>query len=161
VTMPESARPPIPAEVVEAAVVAFEGAPEHNSDRDPDTTNRVAVEAAIRGALDKLGLREERQQVAVNGPPSWRWNVHFVSDWRPVDGEPSEPSPFNVEAAVHVLIARVDSLERILRKVAGAMPAAPMVRETMVGPNDHQRLEMIGAALQELMGPSATSEGER
>jgi hypothetical protein len=81
-----------------------------------------------------------------------------------VDSEPSEPDTFNVNAAAHLLIARVDRLERVLRNVAGAMPIVSGVepfRESMAGPSDHQRLQAIGAALQELSGPSVTSEGER
>jgi hypothetical protein len=56
-------------------------------------------------------------------------------------------------AAITVLIARVDRLERVLRNVRAAMPWAPpaeAMRETMAGPSDGQRLSMVGAALQEL-----------
>jgi hypothetical protein len=60
----------------------------------------------------------------------------------------------DADAAITVLIARVDRLERVLKRVAAACPVPPMIepvtRETMAGPNDRQRLEAIGAALSEL-----------
>lgn len=102
------------ADVVEAAIAAFESAPEHNSDRDPDTTNRVAMGLAIREALDKLGLREERISHFVEDDPDTE-SGHFVdggrarlvsdyydSDWRPVDAEPTSTAcPDCVEGRTH------------------------------------------------------------
>lgn len=122
--MPE--RPSIGADVVEAAIAAFESAPEHNSDRDPDTTNRVAMGLAIREALDKLGLREQRtlllkwadgssSRCAENAPEASRGRPsgpsapksivrerRVVSDWRPVDAEPTSTAcPDCVEGRTH------------------------------------------------------------
>lgn len=63
---------------------------------------------------------------------------------------------FSVEAAVRVLIARVDRMERVLCQVRAAMPVASLVEpapvEALAVPTDRQRLEMVGVALQELEG---------
>lgn len=79
---------PIPAEVVEVANRAYETADVlANSDAQ-------CMEDAIRAALDKLGLREERRvRRAFVGPDDVEHpdeiRVRWSSDWRPVDEEPS------------------------------------------------------------------------
>lgn len=60
----------------------------------------------------------------------------------------------NIEAAVRLLIARVDRLERVLRNVREAMPHSRFIeplplRETD-GPSDRQSLAQIGRELEEL-----------
>jgi hypothetical protein len=105
---------PIPPEVVEAAAKAMLAC-EHEQDgltvgvdiptweewkADPRLTEEgrtmeeclAVAEAAIRGALDKLGLREEQETHRGMGlrpekVPTGR--VRLVGDWRPVDGEPN------------------------------------------------------------------------
>lgn len=62
-------------------------------------------------------------------------------------------TPFNPELAVRVLIERVDRLERILRRVADALPAPspfrePM-RESMTGPSVEERLSTIRSVIME------------
>jgi hypothetical protein len=71
---------PLDPEVVEAAI-------EHLSWRE----GHVRVEAAIRAALDKLGLREETRIVNLDpAHPNPRLEQRrLVSDWRPVDREPT------------------------------------------------------------------------
>jgi hypothetical protein len=99
--MPDRERPSIGADVVEAAGEAIIAAEE--AEHDPMST--FAIEAAIRVALDKLGLREryrcawdtgaancssleEAREFAAHDPQR-RIEVSLVSDWRQVDVEPA------------------------------------------------------------------------
>jgi hypothetical protein len=87
--MSEPERPPIPAEVVEAALDAWVGfvGPE---------SFRKAMKISVEAAFDKLGLREEREErgdaiIDSSGAMSWT-RARLVSDWRPVDADPSATS---------------------------------------------------------------------
>ena len=78
----------IGADVVEAALDAYRAAV------GSATYSGEAMEAAVREALDKLGLREERRvRAAFMGPDDIEYpdelRVRLVSDWRPVDAEPA------------------------------------------------------------------------
>lgn len=82
--MPEP--PSIGADVVEAALTAY--APEGVA---PSPRLALKMEAAIRAALEKLGLREERRDTRGDGVTLQQPLARWVSDWHPVErsGEPS------------------------------------------------------------------------
>jgi hypothetical protein len=89
----------IGADIVEAAREAFDGAP-----RNIHGTNG-RLEAAIREALDKLGLREERRVRTERTPfpsgPQWLRVEHrrLASHWRQVDAEPLDEPRFSPSAS--------------------------------------------------------------
>lgn len=76
--------------LVEKAVEAFEKAPEYPGE-GPDTTDRGAMEAAIRRVLNELGLKEEtrgrRYRIVEGelGPEQFEFEHRFTSEWRPVE----------------------------------------------------------------------------
>jgi hypothetical protein len=74
---------PIPPEVVHAAVDAY-----HECESGGEN---AGFEAAIHAALDKLGLRVEREIEYHKGAnPKATGRVRLVTDWRPVEREPDD-----------------------------------------------------------------------
>lgn len=93
---PMSERLSIPADVIEAAIEAWGDVFYAYQPQDAVRPATQAMEAAIREALDKLGLREERQEredAVINSRGALNWlKARYISDWRPVDAEPSGPA---------------------------------------------------------------------
>jgi hypothetical protein len=94
--MPERERLSIGADVVEAAACAYYNSDGWNHAAERTKADyREGMEAAIREALDKLGLRFEREYGFMDCPDPGAvlrvraWRLVGFSDWRPVDAEPS------------------------------------------------------------------------
>jgi hypothetical protein len=83
IAMPDAQR--IDPVLVEKAVEAFEKAPEYPGE-GPDTTDRVAMEAAIGVVFDELRLKEERRKVIRQEyTQEGESESRYVSHWRPVE----------------------------------------------------------------------------